>query len=655
MNKPVWMPENINHTAMTHFMRTLEQQYNLELPNYTALHTWSIQHPALFWEAITTFFKLSFETPPKTILKEAPEMIDATWFEGATLNITKHLLKRDDDHPALISIDETGQRSVLTYHALRQKVASCAAGLRNHGIQSGDRVVGMLPNSHFAIIAMLAAASIGAIWSSCSPDFGIAASVDRLAQITPKFLFICDGYTYHGKHYDLQEKTEALLKSIPSIQQYVICPVLNRHEPIQYDKAPSKIACYWHDFLVPNAPFQTEAQPFNHPWYILFSSGTTGKPKCIVHSTGGTLLQHLKELGLHTDLNEKDTLFFHTTCGWMMWNWMVSGLAFGASLVLYDGSPMYPQTHSLFKMIEEESISIFGTGARFLAAIEKRGIQPNANLTLSELRTILSTGSPLLPQQYDFVRDHIKETIQLSSISGGTDIISCFALGNPISPVYRGELQCLGLGMDVQVLDEKGLPTTDAIGELVCANPFPSMPVSFWNDPERVKYKNAYFQRFPGVWAHGDLAKRTKQGGLTIYGRSDAVLNPGGVRIGTAEIYRPLEKLPDILESIVIGQPWKGDIRVVLFVKLQKGIQLDKTLRNKIRQIIRTEASPRHVPDKILEVPDIPRTINGKIVEVAARQTVQGETVQNLGSLENPEALEHFKNRPELFLNISPK
>ena len=645
MNNPVWMPKDIEKTAMTRFMRTLEQQYTIKLRDYAALHTWSIQNPALFWEAVTAFFKLNFHTPPESILKEGLHMMDASWFEGATLNVADCLLKRDDDHPALISINEAGERTVLSYHALKEQVASCAAGLTAHGVQSGDRVAGMLPNSAFAIIAMLATASIGAIWSACSPDFGVAASVDRLSQITPKCLFICDGYLYHGKRYELKEKTEALINAIPSIKHLVICPTLDN---AACNTNISEKAHDWNNFLKPNASFQPIPHAFNHPWYILFSSGTTGTPKCIVHGTGGTLLQHIKELGLHTDLSQDDTLFFHTTCGWMMWNWMVSGLALGATLILYDGSPMFPKIGRIFQLLEDESVSVFGTGARFLAAIEKRGFTPNTTFSFSKLRGILSTGSPLLHQQYDFVRDHIKQTVQLSSISGGTDIISCFALGNPISPVYRGELQCLGLGMDVQVFDENSQSILNETGELVCTNAFPSMPVAFWNDPDLAKYKQAYFNHFPGVWAHGDMAERTEHGGLIIYGRSDAVLNPGGVRIGTAEIYRPLENIPEILESIVIGQPWQGDIRIVLFVKLQKGVHLDESLRTQIRQIIRKKASPRHVPAKILDVPDIPRTINGKIVEVSARQAVQGEPIKNLGSLENPEALEHFKNRPEL-------
>ena len=644
MNKPVWMPKNTEKTNMVRFMRTIEQQYNLSLPDYQALHAWSITHIDLFWAAVADFFEINFHTSPREIVRHKDQMLNTTWFEGATLNITEHLLRKQSTTPALISINEQGERHVLSFNALREAVAACAAGLKKEGVTAGDRVAGMLPNSHFAIIAMLATASIGAIWSSCAPEFGISAAVDRLAQIAPKCLLICNGYAYHGKTFSLKSKADTLLAKIPSITHCVICPILNNHEM-------PESAILWDDFIEPNAEFNPVPMPFNHPWYILFSSGTTGKPKCIVHSTGGTLLQHLKELGLHTNLNppnQQDTLFFHTTSGWMMWNWMVSALALGTTLILYDGSPMYPAGDALFQILDQEAVTVFGTGARFLAAVEKKEIKPNQNNSFPKLHTILSTGSPLLPPQYDFVKKYIQSDVQLSSISGGTDIVSCFALGNPITPVYRGELQCLGLGMDVQIFNEKGKSVIDEIGELVCTKPFTSMPVSFWDDKAGTKYKNAYFSHFENIWAHGDLAARTQHGGLVIYGRSDAVLNPGGVRIGTAEIYRPLEALPEILESIVIGQPWEGDIRVVLFVKLKKGVLLNDALRTQIRQIIRKEASPRHVPAKILAVPDIPRTINGKIVEVAARQAVQGEAIQNLASLENPEALEHFKKRPEL-------
>jgi len=640
MNQPVWTPKNPENTAMMRFMCLIEKKHACTLPNYAALHTWSVKYPELFWEEISSFFEINFQTPPQAILKQAEHMMDAEWFNGATLNITANLLKRDDAHAALICINEQGEREVLSYHALKQQVAACAAGLKAQGIQTGDRVAAMLPNNKFAVIGMLATASIGAIWSSCSPDFGVAAAVDRLHQITPKLLLICDGYVYHGKTYDLKSKAEAIREAVPSIEHLVVCPT---HTHTTW---PNSLT--WDTLLRPGSALPNQAFAFNHPWYILFSSGTTGQPKCIVHSTGGTLLQHLKELGLHTDLDANDVLFFHTTCGWMMWNWMASGLALGTTLVLYDGSPMYPTPERMFHIIDDEAVTVFGTGARFLAAIAKRKIYPNTQFKFDALRCILSTGSPLLPEQYDFVTNHIKHDVQLSSIAGGTDIVSCFALGNPMTPVYKGELQCLGLGMHVEIFDEDGKALENTPGELVCVQAFPSMPISFWDDPERKKYRHAYFERFPGVWTHGDMAKITKHGGLVIYGRSDAVLNPGGVRIGTAEIYRPLEEISEILESVVIGQAWQGDVRIVLFVKLREHAVLDETLRTTIRQTIRAKASPRHVPAKILAVPDIPRTINEKIVEVAVRQSVNGEAVKNLGSLANPEALEYFKNRPEL-------
>jgi acetoacetyl-CoA synthetase len=651
MNHPVWMQKNsekTEKTQMMRFLRQIEKKHTCTLPNYAALHTWSIQHTARFWEEIALFFEISFQIPPKHILQQGKHMMDATWFEGATLNITQNLLGLNDDHAhhthtALICINEQGHREALSYQELTYQVAACAAGLKAQGVQAGDRIAAMLPNNKFAVIAMLATASIGAIWSSCSPDFGVAAAVDRLSQITPKLLFIADGYQYHGKTYDLQNKAEAICAAVPSIQQLIVCPVDPTHKQNTWPNSLS-----WDALLCPGAALPNQAFAFNHPWVILFSSGTTGKPKCITHSTGGTLLQHLKELGLHTDLDHNDTLFFHTTCGWMMWNWMVSGLALGCTLVLYDGSPTYSTPDRMFEIINNEAVTVFGTGARFLAAIEKQEIYPNSAFKFTALRSILSTGSPLLPQQYDFVREHIKHDAQLSSISGGTDIISCFALGNPISPVYKGELQCLGLGMDVRVFNEQGLATQNTPGELVCIQAFPSMPLGFWNDPDRNKYRHAYFERFPDVWAHGDIAQITQHGGLVIYGRSDAVLNPGGVRIGTAEIYRPLGNIPEVLESIVIGQTWLDDVRIILFVKLREHSILDEALKLKIKQTIRSEASPRHVPAKILAVPDIPRTISGKIVEVAVRQCVHGETVENIGSLANPEALEYFKNRQEL-------
>ena len=640
----VWTPLTPETSRMWAFMRCIEEKHQQTFHTYQALHTWSIQHPDLFWQSLSDFFGIHFDTPPKTILNQYHDMLDAQWFEGATFNFAKALLSRNDDRLAIVSIDETGTRQILSYHALHQEVSQCAAGLKAAGIVTGDRVAAIMPNVAYTVIAMLATASIGAIFASCSTDFGAQAALDRLGQIEPSILFICDGHQYQGKRFNEFEKIKEMSAGMPSLKHIIICPVI--HEPLDLSALPKAIV--WEDFLKPSQKLHFTSLPFAHPLYILFSSGTTGKPKCIIHGAGGTLLQHLKELGLHTDINATDNLFFYTTCGWMMWNWMVSVLAFGATLTLYDGAPTYPNPNRLFQLIDEEKITIFGTSAKFISSIEKSSIHPNQTYALKHLRCILSTGSPLLPQQYDFVYQSIKSNIQLSSISGGTDIISCFALGNPLLPVHRGELQCLGLGMNIDILNEEGQSVHGVRGELVCTKPFPSMPVGFWQDPYKKRYKAAYFERFPGVWAHGDFAEITQNQGLIIYGRSDALLNPGGVRIGTAEIYRQVEKIPEILDSVVIGQPWEDDVRVVLFIKLREGLQLTETLQKQIRDLLRKNASPRHVPAKILQVTDIPRTISGKIVEIAVRQTVQGEPIQNLSSIANPKALADYKNRKEL-------
>lgn len=644
MNTAVWEPSKPESSRMWEFMRFLELRFHQHFLTYQELHAWSVQEPAHFWQSLCDFFGISFDTPPDAVLNHYQDMLDATWFAGATFNFAEKLLSRNDDHPALISINESGKREVVSYQELRQQVAQCAAGLQQAGIVAGDRVAAVMPNITFTIIAMLATASIGAIWSCCSPDFGANAAVDRLGQIEPKLLFACDGHEYQGKTHDASAKIQQISSMIPSLKQIVVCPII--HEQPDLMCLPNAVT--WGDFLKPANDLIFTPLPFAHPLYILFSSGTTGKPKCIVHGAGGTLLQHIKELGLHTDLKAHDNLCFYTTCGWMMWNWMVSALALGTTLTLYEGSPTFPDAKRLFQLIEQEKITVFGTSAKFISAVEKAGIQPNKSLSLEHLRCILSTGSPLLPKNYDFVYQHIKADVQLSSISGGTDIVSCFALGNPLLPVYRGELQCLGLGMSVDIFDEQGHSIRETRGELVCTKPFPSMPIGFWHDHDNKRYRRAYFERFPGVWAHGDFAEITAHGGLIIYGRSDAVLNPGGVRIGTAEIYRQVEKIADIVDSVVIGQDWQDDVRVILFVKLREGISLTEQLQTTIRQTIRNNASPRHVPAKILQVADIPRTINGKIVEVTVRQTVQGEAISNLESLANPEALDYFKNRQEL-------
>ena len=644
MKTPIWKPIHPELSNMQQFMLFLAQTHQQPIANYDALHTFSIQQPALFWQALCDYFKITFNTPPKQILNDYHTMLDARWFEGATFNFAEKLLSRSDDFPAIISLDEKGNRWEINYKELKNLVCQCAAGLTKHGVVAGDRVAAILPNTAFTVIAMLATASIGAIWSSCSSDFGVNAAVDRLGQISPKVLFMCDGHDYHGKTHNEWSKIKEISTLIPSLTQIVVCPVI--HSELDLTSLPK--TRHWDDFLITNATPSYLPMPFSHPLYILFSSGTTGKPKCIVHGAGGTLLQHIKELGLHTDIKASDNLFFYTTCGWMMWNWMVSTLALGATITLYEGSPNFPNINRLFQIIQDENVTVLGTSPKYLSTIEHANFKPITESPVPTLRCILSTGAPLLPEQYDYVYQNIGPNLQLSSISGGTDIVSCFALGNPILPVYRGELQCVGLGMNLAVFNEQGKPILEARGELVCTQPFPSMPVSFWNDPDKILYKKAYFSRFPNVWAHGDFAEITANHSLIIYGRSDAVLNPGGVRIGTAEIYRQVEKIPEIIDSVVIGQSWENDIRIVLFVVLRDELILDDSLRTVIRSTIRVHASPRHVPAKILQVPAIPRTISGKVVEIAVRQVVQGEPVNNVDSLANPEALKYFKNRQEL-------
>lgn len=644
MNKAIWTPINPSESHMWQFMNAVGNIHGHQCNTYDQLHAWSVEHPALFWELLCDFFNIYFASPAKYVLNNENDMLNAQWFSGATLNFAEQLLSREDDHPAIVSLDEQGMRISISYRELRQRVSQCAGGLKKAGVKTGYRVAAIMPNVAYTVIAMLATASLGAIWSSCSSDFGASAAIDRLGQINPTVLFVCDGHDYHGKRHLELDKIQHISALMPMLKQIVFCPVINT--PLDISTIPDAIM--WDDFLQPETQLEFIHVPFEHPLYILFSSGTTGKPKCIIHSVGGTLLQHIKELGLHTDIHGSDNLFFYTTCGWMMWNWMVSALALGATITLYEGSPTFPDTERLFQLIEKENITVFGTSPKFLATIEHANRKPINTYPMKSLRCILSTGAPLLPEQYDFVYSCIKKNVQLSSISGGTDIVSCFALGNPIIPVYAGELQCIGLGMSVDVYDELGHPTRNTRGELVCTKPFPSMPIGFWNDPDKILYKHAYFSRFNNVWAHGDFAEITTHHGLIIYGRSDAILNPGGVRIGTAEIYREVEKVADVLDSVVIGQEWEHDIRIVLFVKLRDGVQLTHDLETVIRQTIRANASPRHVPAKILQVDDIPRTISGKVVEMAVRKIVHGQVVDNIGSLSNPEALEGFKNRIEL-------
>ncbi len=648
---PLWQPDRqrLEHSQLTAFWKRAEQQSGQTFADYRALHHWSVSEPEAFWSLVWDFCQLRGEKGG-TVMEADRVFRHTRWFPQARLNLAENLLARDDDHPALISVDEGGERRVLSYRQLRVAAGKVAAQLRAAGVQQGDRVAGYLPNRIETVVAALGTAWIGAIWSSCSPDFGIQGVMDRFGQIEPKVLVACDGYQYNGKWIDLSERLRTLQKQLAP-QLLVVVPGKGEHTAMSEGQDWG----VWLDNAAVAPPF--ERVPFNHPLYILYSSGTTGAPKCIVHGTGGTLIQHVKEHHLHGDLSRDDVLFYFTTCGWMMWNWLAGGLQTGATLVLYDGNPAWPDASRLFDLIDAEGITHFGTSAKFVQAVEKSGLIPRHSHRLDSLRTLFSTGSPLLHESYDFLYEKVKPDLLVSSISGGTDIISCFALGNPLLPVYRGELQCLGLGLDVAVFNDDGEPVSGEKGELVCRSPFPACPVAFWNDPDEQRFQSAYFERFGNlpdgkqVWAHGDYAEivpHEGHDGLIIHGRSDAVLNPGGVRIGTAEIYRQVETLDEIREAIVIGQPWQGDVRVVLFVVLADGAQLTDELQQKIRATIRAGASPRHVPAVILTVPEIPRTVSGKIVELAVRDVVQGREVRNRNALANPDALQYFADRPEL-------
>ncbi|SDI19875.1 acetoacetate--CoA ligase [Pseudomonas panipatensis] len=647
--KPLWSPspERIAASRMDAFRRQINQRHALHLADYSALHAWSIEQRAAFWQAIVDTFEVRFHSPPRAVLEEGPRMPDARWFPGASLNVAEHLLRRRDDAVAVIAIGEDGSRETFSYAELAAQVGGLQRSLAAIGVGVGDRVAAFMPNTWQTLVGMLASASLGATWSSCSPDFGTQGVIDRFGQIEPKVLIACAGYRYAGKTLDLTAKLNEILERLPSLQHLLVVPYARPEARVEDYRSAARISL-WDDFYQPGGEPSFTALPFDHPLYILYSSGTTGVPKCIVHGAGGVLLQHLKEHGLHCDLKPGDRLFYYTTCGWMMWNWLVSGLALGATLVLYDGSPFHPGAERLIDLIDAEGIRVFGTSAKYIAALEKAGVRPARSHRLDSLASILSTGSPLAHESFDYVYREIKADLCLSSISGGTDIVSCFALGNPAAPVWRGELQCKGLGMAVEVWDDAGKPVHGEKGELVCTRHFPSMPVGFWNDPRGEKFHAAYFATFPGVWAHGDYAEETAHGGLIIHGRSDAVLNPGGVRIGTAEIYRQVEKVEEVLESIAIGQDWQGDVRVVLFVRLRDGVPLDDALQERIRRAIRANTTPRHVPAKILAVADIPRTISGKIVELAVRNVVHGRPVKNTDALANPQALELYRNLAEL-------
>jgi acetoacetyl-CoA synthetase len=654
MSQPLWMPdpERVARANLTRFTR----EYAPNAADFQELYAWSVGRPQEFWAAVWRFTGVVAEArrgraPWDDVLVGGDRMappdpvLGPRWFTGARLNFAENLLRRRDNHPALVSWNEAGRVRAVTFAELVAQVAAVAGALRDCGVGPGDRVAGFLPNLPETVIAMLATASLGAIWSSCSPDFGANGVLDRFGQIAPKVLFCADGYRYAGKEIDSLARVREVREKIPAIGRVVVVGYLGSRPAI----GGIRDAVTWADFVAggPAGPPVFVRLPFDHPLYIMYSSGTTGLPKCLVHGAGGTLLQHLKELVLHTDLRPDDRIFYFTTCGWMMWNWLVSSLAVGATVVLFDGAPLVPPP-VLWDMAEKEGITAFGTSAKYLVLAEKEGLEPGRSHDLSRLRAILSTGSPLAAHSFDYVYSRIKSDVHLASISGGTDIVSCFALGNPTGPVWAGELQARGLGMAVEIFDAGGRPLREQPGELVCTRPFPSMPVAFWNDADGAKYRAAYFDFFPGVWRHGDWAELTAHDGLVIHGRSDATLNPGGVRIGTAEIYRQVEQLPEIVESLVVGQEWEGDVRVVLFVRLREGLTLDDRLRDLVRRRIREHASPYHVPKRIIQVADIPRTISGKITELAVRDVIHGRAVKNRDALANPQALELYRGLEEL-------
>ncbi len=658
MIEPLWRPSpaRVAQANLTEFAAHITRGHGVVLPDYGALYAWSIADRESFWRELWDYAAVIGERGART-LQDGERMPGARWFPDARLNYAENLLcrrARDDAGDALVFWGEDRVKRRMSHAELYANVARAVRALRAAGVAKGDRVAGYLPNMPEAIIATLATSALGAIWSSASPDFGVQGVLDRFGQIEPKVLFTVDGYWYNGKPQPIMDKVARIAERLTSLRQVVVTPYLGAASPTPEVVAPVAGAIAWDDFLAPFSTGAIDFEPlsFDHPLYILYSSGTTGVPKCIVHGAGGTLLQHLKEHRLHSDVKSGDRLFYFSTCGWMMWNWLVSGLASGATLLLFDGSPFVDRGRILWDLAEQERMTHFGTSAKYIDALKKAGLVPRKDYALVALRALLSTGSPLSPEGFDYVYQCIKTDLCLSSISGGTDIVSCFALGCPTRPVWRGELQCRGLGMPVDVYDEHGKPVREEKGELVCTASFPSMPIAFWNDADGAKYHAAYFERFPGVWCHGDFVELTAHDGMIIYGRSDATLNPGGVRIGTAEIYRQVEQLDEVTESIVIGQDWPpgevGDMRVVLFVRLRDGIVLDDALVDRIKKHIRTNTTPRHVPAKILQVTDIPRTKSGKIVELAVRDVVSGEPVKNIEALANPEALDQFRDRAEL-------
>lgn len=649
-NEILWSPseEQIKSANSSKFIAQINSKYQTKLNSFQELHTWSIDNSELFWDELWGFCDVIGDKGTQ-ILENKNLMPGAVWFSDSKLNFAENLLNdknRDLESDAIVFWGEDQQKRKLSFAELTQQVASLSQYMRDKNIEAGDIVAGFIPNTPEAVIGMLAASSIGAVWTSCSPDFGVQGVLDRFGQVKPKMLITCNSYFYNGKTHDCIDKVMKIVGSMHSIKNVVLVPYANDTTLTHITNYPDILSDY------ADAELKYTRMPFNTPMYIMYSSGTTGVPKCIVHGVGGTLLQHLKEHILHADVKPEDRVFYFTTCGWMMWNWLVSTLATGATLMLYDGSPFYPNANILLDYAEEEKISVFGTSAKYIDVLRKEAIDFKNTHALKHLKSLLSTGSVLVPESFDYVYENIKSDLCLSSISGGTDIVSCFALGSPTLPVRRGELQTKGLGMSVEIwddnIDEDSKKVINAKGELVCTKPFPSMPIYFWNDPDDKKYHDAYFAKYENIWCHGDYVSETDSGGLIFYGRSDTVLNPGGVRIGTAEIYRQVEKLDEVQESIVVGQNWEDDVRVVLFVKLSDELVLDEDLTKKIQLQIRNNTTPRHVPAKVLQVSDIPRTKSGKIVEIAVRCCIHNEDIKNSESLANPEALDEYRGRTEL-------
>ncbi len=649
ISKPIWTPsENrCRNTRLHEFIGQLNAKYGTGLEGFDDTHEFSVSQPEKFWETLWDFANIRAQTRGDVIIADKYKLPGASFFPDARLNYAENLLVKSDDSDALIFKGENRVDKTVSWRGLNEQVSQFNQAFAALGLVAGDRISAVVPNLPETIMAFAGAASLGVVWSSCSPDFGEKGILDRFGQIEPRVLIICDGYYYNRKTIDISDKIAKVLQHLPSIEKVIVIDYIGKADEVaaKLDKAVTM-----DEFLRPFTPGPIEfAQlPFNHPLYILFSSGTTGIPKCIVHRAGGVLLKHISEHQLHCDIGGNDKLFYFTTCGWMMWNWLVTGLASGATLLLFDGSPFAPSKKVLFDFAEETGMTVFGTSAKYIDALKKTGWRPRDTHKLPHLRTMLSTGSPLAAESFDFVYQDIKPDIHLASVSGGTDIVGCFVAGNPIGPVWRGEIQAKVLGMDVDVLDDDGLPVTGEKGELACRNAFPTMPLKFWNDPDNEKYIKAYFSRFEGIWCHGDFAEITEHGGIIIHGRSDATLNPGGVRIGTAEIYAQVEQIDEVLESLAIGQQWGNDTRVVLFVILRDGLSLDEELIKAIKSQIRTGASPRHVPAVIIQVSDIPRTKSGKITELAVRDVVHGRQIKNREALANPEALALFENLPEL-------